>query len=441
MASEYKNNFSYIFIPFALERAEDFDGFCKSVRESGNWEVMDDEIRYLHRYVSEKLKSYSGDRINAYRFRIRREFAQKQGVHFDAPWYTTEPKSFRGEENVRFAFTISDVQLFSFNTSICVLAFQLCFKDSDPYRVAAAEYYLRKITTERISFGDGPKESFVDLSGKLLEQQLEKYCADFFFYAAPNNERANFLTYIDVPKKDSYAQELFFLKWCYHDGFEYDADCCEDGSEDYLASSNIVWGLSASAAACLVCREGQRGDFVEKTFQKNFQKQYLMTYILLLHQKYMMYLFLTKISVGIDGNLVQLENYKRRLYEFETNYMFSHISEVPQYQRFYEKVKKTFALDAMFNDVREPLVQLAQIQSQAAEKKQREYDNRINTALTTLSLLTVVSAVTDATGVTANLGWLIHPLAAKIIQLAALAGVVGMSIFMICRLISLRNKR
>jgi len=165
-----------------------------------------------------------------------------------------------------------------------------------------------------------------------------------------------------------------------------------------------------------------------------------MTYILLLHQKYMMYLFLTKMSIGINGNLKELQKYKQRLYEFENYYMFSNITEVPQYQRFYDKVKSAFSLDQMFGDVREPLGQLSEIEQQSAEKKQREYDYRINTALTTLSLLTVVSALTDASGVTSNLSWLIPSPISKIIQIVAVIAVLILTIVMFCRLLSLKNK-
>ena len=165
-----------------------------------------------------------------------------------------------------------------------------------------------------------------------------------------------------------------------------------------------------------------------------------MTYILLLHQKYMMYLFLTKMSSGLDGNLEQLEKYKTQLYDFETHYMFSYVSEVPQYQRFYQKVRKMFMLDALFGDVQEPLLQLTEIKKEKAEKEQREYGSRINTVLTTLSLLTIVSALTDASGITANLNWFIPSEVARIIQLVALGGVALVSLIMLFRLLFLKKR-
>lgn len=436
----YMKNFSYIFIPFALEDADRFGDFYRSLQSDDGWEQVDDEIRYLHRYVSDKLVTQPDGTVNAFRFRLKEDCTQAQSVQLGSGLYRTGAKKFRGE-SVRFEFTVANAQLFAFNTSVCMLAFQLQFTNDDPFHIAAAEYHLRKITTEKIHPADGEAVSFVDISRKVLQRQAAKFKLDFFFYAAPRNERANFLTYIDVPRQADYDRELFYLKWCYNDEFEYDTTSCEDGSENYIAAASTVWGVSPSAAVCLVNRDGKERQFLENVFQKNFQKQYLMTYVLLLHQKYTMYLFLTKLCIDIEGKLAELENYKRRLYMFETRYMFSQISEVPQYQRFYTKVKQAFAMDDMFHDVQEPLAQLAEMQQQALDKAQQADEKRLNATLTILSFLTVVSALTDAGGIAADLGWLLPPLAAKILQCVALTFVVGLTVYLICRLISLKKKR
>ena len=174
--------------------------------------------------------------------------------------------------------------------------------------------------------------------------------------------------------------------------------------------------------------------------RKNFQNQYLFTYVFLLHQKYMLYLFLTKISVDIDDDLILLEDYKRRLYEFDTKYIFAQISEVPQYQRFYEKVMKVFKIKEMFEDVQDPLSHLVEIQRLNNEARQQKHDHNINTALVVLSLLTIVSAVTDASGITSNLDWLLSPVLSKIIQIFTMVIVIITSILMIIRLLSIKNK-
>lgn len=417
--------------------------FCCSLTKDSGWDTVENEIRYLHKFVSDKLANHGNKFTNACHLRLKPEFAEKAGIHMNNCKYSTAPQKYKGE-TVTFDFYILDVQLFCFNTTVCILAIQIRFADNDPFRIAAAQYYLRKISKECITVtsanGRTTEKNFIEIAERLFRPQIDVFDLDFFFYASPGTERANFFTYIDVPEKKDYSEELFYLKWCYNDGFVYDELCSYNG-DDYVASSNTVWGISPSAAVCLVNRGNNQREFIEKTFQTNFQNQYLHTYILLLHQKYTMYLFLTKLSTNLGDDLELMEDYKRRLYEFESQYMFSYISDVPQYQKFYEKTEAAFLLKTMFQDVQEPLSRLSEIQRQNSDEAQRRYDHRINTALTTLSLLTVVSALTDASGITSNLNWLIPPVVSKIIQIATLVLVFTTSLVMFIRLFSLKNSK
>lgn len=437
MSSIYLSNFSYLFVPFTTEKLENFPDFCKKITTEHGWAPVETENRYLHRYVADRISNHGDDR--SFHFQLTQDHAECCGLHLGTQPYSTEPKDSGEEPATGYTFQISNVELYAFDTAIGILVFELRFPENDPFKIASAQYYLRKISTEKIhavGLSENPsKESFVDISSRILEACSDGLDLDFFFYATPGNEKANFLTYIDVPKQNNYDKELFYLKWCYNGNFDYDGDDCDEDSVNYAATQCTIWGISAAAAVCLVHRSEQQQHFIETVFQKNFRNQYLLTYILLLHQKYMMYLFLTKLSIGLQGNLGQLRKYKEMLYHFETQYMFSNVSEIPQYQRFYSKVRNIFALNQLFSDVKEPLLQLAQMEKQQAESEQQKHDQRINTALTTLSLLTIVSALADASGITANLGWLISPQLSKIIQSVSLIGVIVFSAIVFYRLI------
>ena len=58
----------------------------------------------------------------------------------------------------------------------------------------------------------------------------------------------------------------------------------------------MIWGVSQEAAVCITCPEMGRGPFIRTTFYRNFNDQYLYMYILLLHQKYVLYMFLTELE-------------------------------------------------------------------------------------------------------------------------------------------------
>ena len=435
----YLSNFSYVFVPFSLEDHNFVEQFKIALAKNPFWLPSQDEVRYLHRYVSDRLV---GDTPNVFHYIINPDQAQSAGLFLDGRVYSTDVKKYKGAE-LTFDFTILNAHLYLFNTGIGLLVLQLHFQDDDPLKIAAAQYYLRKIQAEPFHTEGSKPTNFVALADRLLNSNA--HCKlDFFFYAHPKNQRANFLTYIDVPAKKDYQEELFHLKWCYHDGFSFDSNNSDDHTACIIDTEKI-WGISSSAAVCLVKHCNHNRKFIEDVFQKNFQQQYLFTYILLLHQKYMAYLFLTKLSLGITRaqsikSLPLLEDYKRRLYEFETQYKFSRISEVPQYQTFYEKVFNAFSIAEMFQDVQGPLTQLSDIYNRISEEQRKKYDQNINTALTTLSLLAVVSAITDASGITANLDWLFAPLISKIIQSVSIICVLCISILTIIRLISLRKK-
>lgn len=442
MSDTYLPNFSYLFIPFTTEKLDDFSAFRQNIAPQNGWEPVDINNRYLHRYVAERMTAC--ENAADCRFRLNPEFAANRQLYLGSKQYSTDPKEYLGELTSGFKFLISNVEMYAFDKAICILIFELRFPDSDPLKISSAQYNLRKISTEKIHLDDNTAkpcgESFVDISQRILKDCAQGLALDFFFYATPGNEKANFLTYIDVPWQESYDKELFYLKWCYSDAFDYDNTHYDADNENYHANLCTNWGISVSAAVCLVHRSEKQKAFIEGTFQKNFRAQYLLTYILLLHQKYMMYLFLTKLSVGLEGNLKQLQKYKELLYHFETHYMFSYVSEIPQYQRFYTKIRRIFALEQLFSGVREPLLQLTEMEKLTAENEQKNHEQRVNTALTVLSLLTIVSALTDAAGITSNLEWMIPAAVAKIIQITMLAGVIILSIVTFLRLIFLKKR-
>ena len=288
--------------------------------------------------------------------------------------------------------------MYVFTTSICIFAFQLVFEKNDPIWISNALYYLKKVSREIIytNNGDEKGKTMMSMAKDSMENILPEMPLDFFFYANPSTERANVLTYIEVGLKDDYKKELFYLRRCYSEGFLYYEDEALDQKELHKSSKDINWGISPEAAVCLACPDLGREEFIHKTFYKNFNAQYLFMYILLLHQKYVLYLFLTRIGRGMYNNLQTLEDYRQKLFEFETDFVFSCVTEVPQYQNLYDRVAESFALKQMFEDVREPVIALGEIRKVEAEKREKEQESAMNTSLALISILAIFSAFTDS---------------------------------------------
>ena len=321
---------------------------------------------------------------------------------------------------------MKSIQLFCFRTRVGIIAFKIHFESNDPLFISSALYNLKKVSREKIHpYGSKESTTFLSMAKEVMHTLKSEQDFQFFFYANPSTERANILAHIEVEPKDDYKFELFYLRRCYSDGFLYSENKELDEREIYTPSQDIVWGISPEAAVCLTCPERGRADFIHGTFFNNFNTQYLFMYVLLLHQKYVLYMFMVQIGIGTYNSIELLEGYRQELYEFETDFVFSCITVVPQYQTLYERMMEAFSLKDMFEDVREPLSSLSEVRRADAEKKQKERDDNVNRSLFLLSLLTFFSALVDSFDFADSfLSWFLGPSLVRIVQIVCIVSIV-----------------
>lgn len=387
-----KLNTSYIFIPFILN-AHSYSELINALNDSSSWKVIHDEIVYMLKFVADKFNSKNAANCQCFHYRVSSS-KFKELIGEEGATYCTKEHEFFNEK-VKFDFLIEDIQLYCFSTSVNILAIRIAFNDSNPMYVSAALYNLKKVSREKI-FYRGKEITILEIAKNAMEEYDSIFHFEFFYYANASTERANVLTYLEVEPQDSYKKELFYLRRCYNEGFLYAENDKLDSDEIFIPSKDTVWGLSPEAAICLACPGFGRGEFILGTFFKNFNAQYLFMYVLLLHQKYVLYMFLMKIGIGAYNSLEKLEQYQSDLYEFETDFVFSLVTEVPQYQYLYDKMTHAFALKKMYEDVHEPLVSLAETRRLASENEQKVRDDTVNKSLLILSLLSFFSALIDS---------------------------------------------
>ena len=416
-------NISYFFVPFVYSRHSDFGPLIQAIDNSDAWELIHDEIMYMLKYVADKIDSCNKDTCQCFHYNLNETSRERFGLASGSDWFSTAPHIYRGKTE-SFRFQILDVQLYCFSTTVGIIAFKVHFEEDDPFWISNAEYYLKKVSREVIYSGPGAGTTMLELSQKLTAEFSAVSDFNYFYYANPSTERANVFTYLEVEPKDDYKQELFYLRRCYSDGFLFAEDEKLDANELYIPSKDIVWGISPEAAVCLACTEYGRKDFIRGTFFSNFNAQYLFMYVLLLHQKYVLYMFLTRIGIGTYNNLETLEEYRHQLYEFETDFVFSCVTEVPQYQNLYDKMTEAFSLKRMYEDVHEPLISLGEIRRESAEKDQKKRDINVNKALFMLSLLSFFSALIDSFDfIDSFFGWFLGDSVVKAIQVCCIIGI------------------
>lgn len=434
----YLKNTAYIFIPFIFRSQADFAPLVDALDSSGSWTQVHDEIMYMLKYVADKINSRDRKNCQCFHYELSPEARTSLGLGTEDTWFTTESHTFRSSA-VRFRFKILSVQMYCFSTSVCMMAFRVYFADSDPLAVSSAQYCLKKVSREKIRFDtpDAAPFTMLSLSEELMRSFSHVSSFQFFYYANPSTERANVLTFLEVEPKDDYQYELFYLRRCYSEGYLYSESEALESSEIYSPSQDITWGISPEAAVCLACPARGRGEFIVNTFYKNFNAQYLFMYVLLLHQKYVLYMFLTKIGIGTYNDLETLEEYRHQLYEFETDFVFSCVTEVPQYQNLYDRMTQAFSLKNMYEDVHEPLMSLGEVRRAATEDVQKKRDASVNRALFILSLLSFFSALIDSFDfIESFFGWFLGGVGVRILQVVCIGLIVVMGISVLKSLLS-----
>ena len=434
---EYQRNTAYLFVPFSFGKQADFNNIVTALDKSESWETVHDEIIYMLKYVADKIDSRNPRSCLCFHYQLNEGKRANYGLATAEDWFSTKMHRYLGKD-ISIRFQILSVQIYCFKTTVGILAFKIHFENDDPFWIANAEYHLKKVSRELL-FLDGQEQAttLLQMSNLLVKELKQKTNIQFFYYSNPSTERANVLTYLEVEPKGSYKKELFYLRRCYSDGFLYAENELLDAEEIYIPSKDTIWGISPEAAVCLTCPGYGREGFLRGTFYKNFNAQYLFMYVLLLHQKYVLYLFLTEIGIGFYNNLETLEQYRHQLYEFETDFVFSCVTEVPQYQYLYDRMTRAFSLKKMYEDVHEPLISLAEVRREAAENEQKKRDLNVNKALLMLSVLSFFSALVDSFDfVNSFFSWFLGEVGVRIIQVACIASIVAIVIIVIKNLIS-----
>lgn len=443
----YRKNVAYFFIPFKIKQKDHFDKTIKHINKNVLWKLQEDKFKYFFKYISDKLDSDNEAQCQCYHYKLDNSARGRFGIpNCEELWNAWN-------ENCEFVskFKLLDVHLYCFTTSVCIMAFQVSFEKGDPYEISGFEYEMKKIGKTMVEYGE-LKTTLLDLAKTITADIDKKFPLEFFYFANPGTERSNVLTLIednvaDVKPEDRLEnrnKKLYFLENCYSQSFIYDKEL--HNAHVHSLSQDVFWGVSSEAAACLVYPKSENDEFIKETFFENFNTQYLCMYILLLHQKYTLYMFLTNIGVGKYKELEELETYQNELYEFETDFVFSQISEVPQYQTLYEKMARNFALKKMYKDIHDPVVSLSEMRSKDDDKREKQ----INSSLIVISILAFFSAFSDAFASADGFAKLsqFFGFAEKTAEILSLAFQIGsvllisaMLVYIICVIIKNRKKK
>jgi len=221
-----------------------------------------------------------------------------------------------------------------------------------------------------------------------------------------------------MPMRQYFAREIFYLRNEYHKTFTYMLDRETDDKENYEAAPDTLWGISSEGVACihdLTYREdlGDKKERFYERFRGNVRTKYMLLYVIVLHQKYVLYRFLTKVGNGVGDDLPGLEHYQTDLNRYKAEFFFTVVSEIQSHQKLYQKWLASLELDELYQDVHEPLAELAAAKARQKEKEEQELEaqrehreNAMNNSIGVLAILGIFSALIDSVDfVTDVFGW------------------------------------
>ena len=140
-------NISYFFIPFIYENNDQFTTLINGLDTSELWEKHHDEIKYMLKYVADKINSEDKKNCQCFHYELQENGRIKAGIPSEEEWLSTREHSFK-KKMVNFRFRLLGIHLYCFSTTVCIMAFKVQFKENDPFWIAEAQYYLKKASRE-----------------------------------------------------------------------------------------------------------------------------------------------------------------------------------------------------------------------------------------------------------------------------------------------------
>lgn len=372
--SDTKNSV-FILIPFAINEPHHTWELVNLLVSSEQWTMASIKNKFLYKYITQKL--FDGQEKDKKCYIL--DFLEKQDEASEFT-YSMIGKETRilpistlgGQDCETYSFVIDKIRLILFASRIGIMAFNLHFLCNNPeLSIISNSLYSMKKTSDSIFVNvehSGGSISWLSLAESLfktLSLKCKKHIElDFNFYSEKKYARANFFisTHTQVGNEIDLTRDLYYMKYGFSQRYDYVDDDIEG---NYHAPNGRRWGISSEGCACLLTATDKR--VINKQLSE-FREEYFLMYCILLHQKYFYYKLLMQIGSMKSISANNLKKYKSNLITFETDYVFSTITEVPQYQGVYEKLFSRLQLSNLYADVYEPINNLNNDVSENNEK-------------------------------------------------------------------------
>lgn len=385
------DNVVFFYIPCA------FNNGVKNIKEakirfdmSPNWEKENLSTHKFYQFITNKLK-VSSDSPGCNLFKLINN-QKSNDIFLNQKCCISDARTTGNESSQVLDFRIEAVYVVLFDSPVFFFVFEIAFINPEysVRKMANSLYFIKKPAKTKISakINNGAKKKLLlDIAKDEMESVFSsgKISYEVFFYLDESYARSNYLLMSKIPKNttpETIHDYLYYLKHGFSDKYQLQ----EDNNKDYHGPNGRHWGITSESSVCII--EDVSNQLVENKQFKEFKTEYFIMYTLLLFQKYTYFNLLNVLSSMNYRKKNELEKYKEQLEDFERDYVFSVITDIPQYKEVYELMVKELNLGRLSKDVQVPIKELN-------ERKQSSHERKIEAIGFLFSILGIFSIIVD----------------------------------------------
>lgn len=383
-------------IPFSLT---DFDAFCENFTqkaENHGWKKRalqgDNLLKHINTSFAHNVVGFSKacDDLNFV-------------IHLDDP-NTPSIKH-------HYPITISQLQLYCFDTGIGFFTFHIPYNDVDDSVIINTCPVLHSSAHQNSGKQGIPltKENVQTHLSQIAEENLAVLFDNSFLLFPTLNDislrRINMFS-AGLCEKNDNARAYTKLCYCLANAYDNrDKPIVEDENHFYHQQEYICWGFSKRGCAVVANLTGLpiNDQFLMNRWLSSVESNYFYLYLLVLHEKFAIYSYLNDIAEDPDKSELKIN--QKALLDFRSKHIFSIVSDEQHIQQVYEKLKQANNTNDLYPELIDQLQQMFDHTQYQTNKSNELIDRRISLISTAIGAVCSVSIIFDTADLFSSRGY------------------------------------
>ena len=321
------------------------------------------------------------------------------------------------DREVRYPFTITQVQVCCFDTGIGFFTFHIPYEGPVEEEVVvnscsalhASVPHANKARQREILCGE--KETCLScLAEKYLTALLDKAYTLFATQHDTALRRINVFSAILCEQDSAENGKANHEKSCYRLAQAYDTrddDLKIDREKDiHWAQEYIRWSFSKRGCAAVANLTGKKSTdfFLENIWLNSVKTNYFYLHLMVLHEKLASYYYLNQVADDPDMSKWKIN--QKSLLDFNSKYIFTVVSDEALVQGVYKKMKTAANADEVYAEMQEQLRRMfdyAQIKANEATESTNDLLNLISVIV---GVVCSVSVIFECISMFTEWGWI-----------------------------------